>query len=410
MSKYGPYVVRRPRKKGTSYYFQSFHRHLRPPGFQATFPLYVQTEPGEPTAEELERILQRAEVNYEEYRATREAVNPTPPPRDLLADGPQNTWSALADQLVNSFWFEGLSVHSQAVYRAHYAKIAAAFDGRPEMHPGVITQGLIEQWLRRRGYSAHTVITWGISFNRLLERAAVEGLRPHHQPIRLKVKRKLGAPIRLWTQSDVEAICATFEAKEDFATSELIQIAWATGQRLTDIRQLKFGVDYVDGQLHFLTNKTGARILLTVSPELRERLDARFRQGALMFPSPRRRLFTNTHLSEYYRDTTRRLEAYRDAPLKLRTLRHSAVLHFARSGCTIPMIASVTGHSLNTVHQILEHYLPRDPILAAQAQAMRARSAGVFGAEPMIEGAARTFIGDLARPQKPTAEEPPRYV
>ena len=67
------------------------------------------------------------------------------------------------------------------------------------------------------------------------------------------------------------------------------------------------------------------------------------------------------------------------------------------------MIASVTGHSLVTVHHILGHYLPRDPMLAAQAQALRAEADNVFAVNPVIEGSARTLIDGRALPQKPTA-------
>ena len=399
MSHWGPYTAWRTRKDGTHVFFQHFHANLRPKGFPATFNLYAQEQPGPITPEERELILQRAMVNYREFCAQREAQCPMAPPS--VGDMPQNGWTELIERVMDSFWFDGLSEHSRNLYGREYRKIASAFHGKPELDPSVITQGQIEQWLRRRGYSSHTIITWGVIFNGLLRRAFEDGLRPQHQPIRLRVQRAPVGPIRIWEQEDVDLVVRTFEEKGDPITSELIQVAFATGARLGDIRQLRFDVNYRDGKLDFLTNKTGKAIVLPLPDALRERLDARHRPGALMFPSPRSRPFTIGHLSEYFRESTAHLQW--DVPLKLRSLRHSAVLNFARAGCTIPQIASVTGHSLVTVHTILERYLPRDPVLAAQALALRAEAANHVNLNPKVEGSVRASINPMLLPQKPTA-------
>jgi hypothetical protein len=54
--------------------------------------------------------------------------------------------------------------------------------------------------------------------------------------------------------------------------------------------------------------------------------------------------------------------------LKLKWLRHSCVVQLARAGCTVPEIASITGHSISSVEQILQKYLPRDSRVAENAQ------------------------------------------
>jgi len=49
-------------------------------------------------------------------------------------------------------------------------------------------------------------------------------------------------------------------------------------------------------------------------------------------------------------------------------LRGTAVTRLALAGCTVPEIASITGHSLKEVNGILDsHYLSRDAGLAEQA-------------------------------------------
>lgn len=53
-------------------------------------------------------------------------------------------------------------------------------------------------------------------------------------------------------------------------------------------------------------------------------------------------------------------------------LRGTAVTRLARAGCTVPQIATITGHSLKTVQAILDkHYLHRDLVLAEQAMEKR---------------------------------------
>jgi hypothetical protein len=53
--------------------------------------------------------------------------------------------------------------------------------------------------------------------------------------------------------------------------------------------------------------------------------------------------------------------------LHFNDLRGTTVTLLAEAGCTVPQIASITGHSLKTVHSILEKYLSRTKGLASKA-------------------------------------------
>ncbi|HYI43173.1 MAG TPA: tyrosine-type recombinase/integrase, partial [Sphingomicrobium sp.] len=53
--------------------------------------------------------------------------------------------------------------------------------------------------------------------------------------------------------------------------------------------------------------------------------------------------------------------------LIFRQLRHTCVVNMARAGCSNAEIANVTGHSMQTVHQILKRYLVRDSEIARNA-------------------------------------------
>jgi integrase len=58
-----------------------------------------------------------------------------------------------------------------------------------------------------------------------------------------------------------------------------------------------------------------------------------------------------------------------DVPIELHfhDLRGAAVTLLSEAGCTPQQIATITGHSLKTVHRILERYLARTRGLAEQA-------------------------------------------
>jgi integrase len=58
-----------------------------------------------------------------------------------------------------------------------------------------------------------------------------------------------------------------------------------------------------------------------------------------------------------------------DQPVELHfhDLRGTAITLLSEAGCTPQQIATITGHSLKTVHRILERYLARTRGLAEQA-------------------------------------------
>lgn len=59
------------------------------------------------------------------------------------------------------------------------------------------------------------------------------------------------------------------------------------------------------------------------------------------------------------------------AQMQFRHLRHTAVTKQIEAGVDVPSIASITGHSINTVHQILEHYKIHTAAITRNAFARR---------------------------------------
>jgi hypothetical protein len=73
--------------------------------------------------------------------------------------------------------------------------------------------------------------------------------------------------------------------------------------------------------------------------------------------------------------------------LQFMHLRHTAITRLAEAGCGPELIASISGHSLKTVHQILERYMVRTAEMAETAFTMRmAKEAGDQAQKDTAEG------------------------
>jgi len=112
--------------------------------------------------------------------------------------------------------------------------------------------------------------------------------------------------------------------------------------------------------------KTGKLVEVPCAPVLRQALDEAkaTRTGTVIVAGPSGQRLTKATWFKAFNII--RDKAGLDH-LQARDLRRTAVVNLARAGCTIPEIASCTGHSLQNAQRILEHYLPRDIHLARAA-------------------------------------------
>jgi integrase len=125
-----------------------------------------------------------------------------------------------------------------------------------------------------------------------------------------------------------------------------------SGQRRGDVIAMKW-TDY-DGRVIRVAaqEKTGVKVTVPVLPELRKVLDATPRVHAHILTSARKRPFGKDALTTAFRE---RLIAIGAEPLKytLHGLRKCAGVMLAESGCTVPEIMSVLGHT--TPKQAMEY-------------------------------------------------------
>ncbi len=170
----------------------------------------------------------------------------------------------------------------------------------------------------------------------------------------------------LWDQDEIDRFLAACEGERHGAAIALgFKIMLYTTQRPGDVRAMTWPA-YDGDTIKIRQQKTGKLVEVPCVAVLREALgEAKAtRGGTLIVAGPSgRRLIEKTWQWAF---NVIRDKAGLDH-LQARDLRRTAVVNLARASCTVPEIVSITGHSLQSAEQILEHYLPRDIHMARAA-------------------------------------------
>jgi integrase len=166
----------------------------------------------------------------------------------------------------------------------------------------------------------------------------------------------------IWTDADVSA----FLAKAGPQLRLPFLIALWTGQRRKDVLRMAWGA--YDGTVIRLAQSKGKRrVVIPVAAELKAALDAAKRKAAVICTTSRGTPWTGDGFSASFRKAQ---EAAGLEGVTFHDLRGTAVTRLAIAGCTDIEIATITGHSLKTVKDMLDrHYLSRDIALAESAVA-----------------------------------------
>lgn len=164
----------------------------------------------------------------------------------------------------------------------------------------------------------------------------------------------------VWTEADEAAFLRAAPPHLGLA----LTLAIWTGQRQGDLLRLTWSA--YDGQtIRMRQSKTGRRVLIPVAAPLRAALDAarETRRAVTLLETTRGTPWT----SSGFRASWGKVEAGLDG-LTFHDLRGTAVTRLARAGCSVPEIATITGHALKEVEAMLDgHYLSRDNALAESA-------------------------------------------
>ena len=165
---------------------------------------------------------------------------------------------------------------------------------------------------------------------------------------------------KVWSEEDEAAFLR--EASPPLGLA--LMLALWTGQRQGDLLRLPWSA-YDGSVIRLKQGKTGARVTVPVGAPLKAALDATRKRGPLILMNTRGVPWTANGFSASWRKAC---AAARISGLTFHDLRGTAVLRLSLAGCTVPEIATITGHSLRDVQVILDqNYFHRDVALAQSA-------------------------------------------
>jgi integrase len=173
---------------------------------------------------------------------------------------------------------------------------------------------------------------------------------------------------------------AAFMAVASLEMQRAMILALHTGQRQGDLLRLPWSA--YNGNT--ITLRQGKRrrgrspappVVVPCTAALRRMLDGMVRTSPLILTTKTGQSFKKRYFARLWDEmtTAAALESITlpglDAPVRLHfhDLRGTTVTLLSEAGCTPQQIATITGHSLKTVHRILERYLARTSGLAEQA-------------------------------------------
>lgn len=278
----------------------------------------------------------------------------------------------------NSPRFGRLAPKTQKEYGKHAAIFLAEFSRHPV---AAISKNHLHTWweelYRDRG---HAMANATLAVARLLLSYAVIKDWRATNPARQLGLETVAPRVVVWLARECAAFVAAADRLQLGPVGDAFVLALHTGQRLSDVLELAED-RLVDGKARFLQGKTGARVIVPLTTALQARVAAiherRARMGGVVQLALAKRLvlchdafeYSPKHFNTHFRQVRAAVaKEFPDAAKRqFLDLRDTAITRLALAGATIAEIRSVTGHTLQSVHQVLKHYMALDEAMADRA-------------------------------------------
>lgn len=253
-----------------------------------------------------------------------------------------------------------------------------------DMPAAMINAKMVQDLYDARRPKGHRTADYVIQVLRIIfnhaerENIIPKGSNPASKP-RLDYRATKG---KLWERKSVLAFVAAADEENMFSVGTAVLINEWMGQRKGDIIVMK-ETQYEQGVIKIKQSKTGAEVELdlNLAPYVKARIEEQLRRNAGRANSCGRIIQQEDGKAFGQYVFTNCMARIRDkaidknpefAGLIFKDLRHTAVTRLAEAGCTIPEIASITGHSFKTVEVILDRYNVRTKKMASNALSKRA--------------------------------------
>ena len=255
--------------------------------------------------------------------------------------------------------FLGLADKTRKDYTKYILLAEEAFADLPLKALGDlrITSDFID-WRDRLSGERQRDYAWTVLM-RMISWARSRGLTNYRPPSRMKRNYKADRADKIWLPEHIEVFRAVAPASLWWA----LVLALETGQRQGDLLRLAWSA--FDGVwIQLRQQKTGRRVAIPVSEDLRATLQTIPRISTLILTSSRGRPWTSDGFRTSWGKAAKKASI---TGLTFHDLRGTAVTRLAEAGCTEAEIASITGHTLGSVSAILDRYLARTKGLALAA-------------------------------------------
>jgi hypothetical protein len=136
-----------------------------------------------------------------------------------------------------------------------------------------------------------------------------------------------------------------------------------TAMRASDVR--KFAWTRYDGQrVQIRSSKTGKMLWIPATRELKAHLDTLPRSGALVMLTPTGKAYTKRYFNDHWREDA---DAANAGDLNFHDNRGTAATLLAEAGATAPEIAEALTWTVDKAQRVMDTYLARRGVLAANA-------------------------------------------
>ncbi|KKC31037.1 tyrosine-type recombinase/integrase [Devosia psychrophila] len=193
------------------------------------------------------------------------------------------------------------------------------------------------------------MLSWGIDNGQVFSNQ-VSGFKRLH---------KVDRSEKLWLPEHIEAFMKVAPREMQRA----LILALHTGQRQGDLLKLVW-TNYDGSRISLRQRKGAQRVTVPCTQALSRMLDGMERSAMVILSTKTGRPWAARYFKRQWEEASK---AAGITELHFHDLRGTAVTMLAEAGCSVPEIASITGHTLKSVHGIIERYLARTATLATAA-------------------------------------------
>ncbi|MCA0921453.1 tyrosine-type recombinase/integrase [Pseudooceanicola nanhaiensis] len=275
---------------------------------------------------------------------------------------PEGALQAIVNAYQQSLKFKDLAPRTQRDYVRHIRKIEmeysdfplAALSDRAARGEFLAWRDKMAKVSRRQADYTFAVLALILAW--AYERRLVSA-NPCERPGKVYKSQRID---KIWTMEDEAAFMRAAPPHIGLA----FMLALWTGQRQGDLLRLTWSA-YDGAKIRLRQRKTGARVEIPVGGPLGAQLDRAPRTAVTILATSRQTSWTESGFRASWAKACKSAGVH---GVTFHDLRGTAVTRLAIAGCSVPEIASISGHSLKQVTSILDaHYLSRDSHLGVSA-------------------------------------------